>query len=61
MTTAENKFAPKRQQINKSGDRSEIIAVTTGTGSQSEQHDPENRDKGKQNHDHQTGSEQQNH
>ena len=60
-TTAEKKFAPKRQQINESGDRSELTALTTGSGSQSEQHDPENGDKSKQNHDHQTKPVQQTH
>ena len=62
-TIAEKKVAPKRQQTNESGDRSKITVATTGTESQTEQHehDTENGDKNKQNYDHQTRSEQQNH
>ena len=61
VPTAGTKVGPKRQQLNESGDRSKLTALTTGSGSQSEQHDLENGDKSKQNHDHQMGSAQQTH
>ena len=62
-TTIDKKVAQKRQEINESGDSSEITAVMTGTESQPEQqeYDPEHGDESKQNHDVQTGPEQQNH
>ena len=47
ISTEETKVGPKRQRIDENGDRSELTAPTTGSGSQSEQHDPENGDKSK--------------
>ena len=61
-TTEEQKVTQKQKRLNESGDSSKIIALTTGTESQPEQqeYDPEDGDRSKQNHDVQTGPEQQN-
>eukprot|EP00751_Fragilariopsis_kerguelensis_P039399 CAMPEP_0171014986 /NCGR_PEP_ID=MMETSP0736-20130129/25564_1 /TAXON_ID=186038 /ORGANISM="Fragilariopsis kerguelensis, Strain L26-C5" /LENGTH=130 /DNA_ID=CAMNT_0011449537 /DNA_START=76 /DNA_END=468 /DNA_ORIENTATION=+ len=61
VPTAAYKVRPKQKRPRESGDRSELTTLTTGSGSQSEQHNPENEDKSKQNHDHQTGPAQQIH
>ena len=48
VPTVETKVGPKQQRMHEIGDRSELTALTTGLGSQSEQHAPENKDKIKQ-------------
>ena len=62
-TIEEQKVAQKRKRINEREDSSKITALTMGTESQPEQqeYDPEHGDRSKQNHDVQTGPEQQNH
>ena len=62
IATDDIEVAPKRKRINEKGDSSRSTALTTGSGSQSEeQHNPKDGEESKQNHEHQTVPAQQNH
>ena len=62
IATDDIEVAPKRKRINEKRDSSGFTALTTESGSQSEeQHDPKNGEESKQNHKHQTVPSRQNH